>query len=109
MGIQSKGFLAGPRLYAGLISFPILTAFFDFIGLFGGYFSGCILMGLDGGIYWKKVFHSVSFMDVYGGFLKSLCFGVFTIGICAYEGYNAHIKSSYKGAVGVTVLTKVSC
>ena len=102
MGIHSKGFLAAPRLYAGLISFPILTAFFDLIGLFGGYFSGCILMGLDGDIYWKKVFHSVTFMDVYGGFLKSVCFGIFTIGICTYEGYNAHINSSYKGVQGVT-------
>ena len=102
MGIHSKGFLAGPRLYGGLISFPILTAFFDLIGLFGGYFSGCILMGLDGDIYWKKVFHSVTFMDVYGGFLKSVCFGIFTIGICTYEGYNTHIKSSYKGVQGVT-------
>jgi len=102
MGIHSKGFLAGPRLYAGLISFPILTAFFDLIGLFGGYFSGCILMGLDGDIYWKKVFHSVTFMDVYGGFLKSVCFGIFTIGICTYEGYNTHLNSSYKGVQGVT-------
>ena len=102
MGIHSKGFLAGPRLYAGLIGFPILTAFFDLIGLFGGYFSGCILMGLDGDIYWKKVFHSVTFMDVYGGFLKSVCFGMFTIGICTYEGYNTHINSSYKGVQGVT-------
>ena len=59
-------------------------------------------MGLDGDIYWKKVFHSVTFMDVYGGFLKSVCFGIFTIGICTYEGYNAHINSSYKGVQGVT-------
>ena len=41
-------------------------------------------------------------MDVYGGFLKSVCFGIFTIGICIYEGYNAHINSSYKGVQGVT-------
>lgn len=102
MGIHSIGFLAGPRLYAGLLSFPILTAFFDLIGLMGGYFSGCVLMGLDGDIYWKKVFHSVHFIDVYGGFIKSLCFGIFTIGICAYEGYYAHLNSSYKGIQGVT-------
>jgi phospholipid/cholesterol/gamma-HCH transport system permease protein len=102
MGINSIGFLSGPRLYAGLISFPILTAFFDLIGLYGGYFSGCIIMGLDGDIYWKKIFDSVHFVDVYGGFIKSLCFGVFTIGICTYEGYHCHLNSSYKGIRGVT-------
>lgn len=102
MGIHSIGFLSGPRIYAGLISFPILTAFFDLIGLCGGYFSGCLLMGLDSDIYWKKVFDSVHFVDVYGGFIKALCFGIFTIGICTYEGYNSHINSSYKGIRGVT-------
>lgn len=102
MGIHSIGFLSGPRIYAGLISFPILTAFFDLIGLCGGYFSGCVLMGLDSDIYWKKVFDSVHFVDVYGGFIKSLCFGIFTMGICTYEGYNSHINSSYKGIRGVT-------
>ena len=102
MGIHSKGFLVGPRLYAGLLSFPILTAFFDLIGLFGGYFSGSILLGLDGDIYWKKVFDSVTFMDVYGGFFKSVFFGIFTIGICTYEGYNSHINSTYKGVKGVS-------
>ncbi len=102
MGIHSIGFLSGPRLYAGLISFPILTTFFDLIGLLGGYFSGCVLMGLDGDIYWKKVFYNVQFVDVYGGFIKSVCFGIFTIGICTYEGYYAHLNSSYKGIQGVT-------
>ena len=45
---------------------------------------------------------SVHFVDVYGGFIKSLCFGVFTIGICTYEGYHCHLNSSYKGIRGVT-------
>lgn len=102
MGIGSKSFLVGPRLLAGFLCFPILTAIFDLIGLWGGYFSGSILMGLDGAIYWNKIFSSVEFIDVLGGFIKSFIFGLFTIGICCYEGYNCHIKSSYHGIRGVS-------
>lgn len=108
MGIDSAGFLVGPRLYAGLLCFPILTAFFDLIGLFGGYFSGSILMGLDGDIYWKKIFDSVHFSDVSGGLFKALIFGFFTMGICSFEGYHAHMKSSLKGIRGVTQAATVA-
>lgn len=103
MQIDSKGFLCGPRIYAALICFPILTAFFDLIGVWGGYFSGSCLMGLDADIYWKKVFASVQISDVYGGFLKSLVFGFLTLGICTYEGYYAHVNSSLKGVRAVTL------
>ena len=103
MQIDSKGFLSGPRIYAGLICFPILTAFFDIIGIFGGYFSGSFLMGLDADIYWKKVFQSVQVSDVYGGLFKALVFGFLTMGICTFEGYYAHVNSNFKGVRGVTL------
>ena len=103
MQIDSKGFLSGPRIYAGLICFPILTAFFDLIGIFGGYFSGSFLMGLDADIYWKKVFQSVQVSDVYGGLFKSFVFGFLTMGICTFEGYYAHVNSNLKGVRGVSL------
>ena len=103
MKIDSRGFLAGPRIYAGLICFPILTAFFDLIGIYGGYFSGSILMGLDAGIYWNKTVNSVQLIDVSGGFIKATIFGFLTMGICTFEGYNAHLKSAFKGIRGVTL------
>lgn len=103
MNIDSKGFLAGPRIIAGIICFPILTAFFDLVGIFGGYFSGSVLMGLDAGIYWNKTIDSVQLVDVNGGFLKATIFGFLTMGICTFEGYNAHIKSAFKGIRGVTL------
>ena len=36
MGINPLGYLVGPRLLAALLVFPIHTAFFDLIGIFGG-------------------------------------------------------------------------
>jgi len=102
MGIDPGGFLVAPRLLAAMVCFPMLTAVFDLIGIFGGYLSGCVLLNLDPGVYWKGVFQSVQWSDVQGGFVKSLVFGFLTISICAYGGFNAHRNSNLRGVRGVS-------
>ena len=49
MQIDPLGFLISPRIVAALISFPLLTALFDIIGIFGGYLTGVLLMDGDPG------------------------------------------------------------
>lgn len=102
MGISPKGFLVGPRLVAALICFPILTALFDLIGILGGYLTGSVLLNVDSGVYWNRVFESVAWTDVQGGFIKALAFGLLTISICAYRGFNTHRKASFPGVRGVS-------
>lgn len=102
MGIHSRGFLVGPRLVASFICFPILVAIFDLIGIFGGYLTGCVLLNVDGGVYWNRVFESVVWADVQGGFIKAWVFGLLTMSICAYRGYHTHRKASYPGVRGVS-------
>lgn len=105
MGIRPAGFLVGPRLLAALFCFPALTAVFDLIGIFGGYLTGSVLLNVDSGVYWARVFESVQPRDVAGGFVKALSFGILTIGICAYRGYNTHLKASAPGVRGVSEST----
>lgn len=102
MSIDPLGYLVGPRLLAAVICFPMLTAVFDLIGIFGGYVTGCLLLYVDGGVYWNRVFESVVWLDVQGGFIKSLVFGLVTIMICAYRGFNTHRKASFPGVRGVS-------
>ncbi len=102
MGVEPTGFLVGPRLVAAIICFPILTALFDLMGIFGGYLTGSVLLNVDAGVYWTRVFESVQPIDVAGGFIKALVFGCITIGICAYRGFNTHRKSSSPGVRGVS-------
>ena len=45
MRIDPVRYLISPRVAASIISFPLLTAFFDLIGIFGGYISGVLLSG----------------------------------------------------------------
>ena len=102
MSIDPLGYLVGPRLLAALVCFPMLTAVFDLIGIFGGYITGCLLLHVDAGVYWNRVFESVDWSDVQGGFIKSLVFGLITIMICAYRGFNTHRKASFPGVRGVS-------
>lgn len=105
MGINPLGYLVGARLVAALVVFPIHTVFFDFIGLAGGYVSGVLVLGQEPGVYWQSVQAGLRIEDVWGGFIKSLAFGLTVTAICAYEGFNTHRRSSEAGVRGVTQST----
>ncbi|MDB6119573.1 MAG: transporter permease, partial [Verrucomicrobiaceae bacterium] len=53
MGISSHAYLVAPRLIAAAIVYPLQTALFCTIGLWGGSVSGTMLLGLEPGIYWS--------------------------------------------------------
>jgi phospholipid/cholesterol/gamma-HCH transport system permease protein len=46
MGVDPVRYLISPRVAASIISFPLLTAFFDLIGIIGGYITGVLLINL---------------------------------------------------------------
>ena len=72
MRIDPLGYLISPRIAAAIISFPILTAFFDLIGIIGAWFSGCVLLGVNSGTYFYRVVASTQMDDIMGGFYKSI-------------------------------------
>ena len=98
-------YLISPRLIAALLVFPIQTAFFCLIGLVGGYLSGSVVLALQPGVYWSAVFHAVHPVDVRESMIKASVFGVLTIAICAYNGFNAHRRSTSSGARAVSAST----
>jgi phospholipid/cholesterol/gamma-HCH transport system permease protein len=105
MRIDSLAYLVSPRVAAALISFPLLTALFDVIGFAGGYFSGVVLVGADSGAYVYQLTTSVKWIDVLGGFIKSLVFGVIVVTVCCYHGYFTHLRKEGRGARGVSLST----
>lgn len=105
MRINPLGLLVSPRLYAALIAFPILTAFFDIVGIFGGHLTGVEMLGVDSGAYWNRIHEGVSVKNVMDGFIKALTFGLLTTVICTFQGYYTHIKASVPGARGVSQST----
>ncbi|AGW14074.1 MlaE family ABC transporter permease [Megalodesulfovibrio gigas] len=101
MDIPPMAYLVGPRIWASLISFPLLTAMFDVIGILGGYLTGVKLLGVNAGVYFHRIHASVELSDVMGGFYKSLLFAVLVSTICCYQGYYTHLRRDGAGPESV--------
>lgn len=102
MDMRPIRFLVTPRVAASIICFPLLTAFFDVIGILGGYFSGVVLLGINAGDYFARIETSVVMADVMGGFYKSIAFGVLVSLICCFHGFFTHLRTDSVGPEGVS-------
>jgi len=105
MDINPMRFLVSPRIAASVITFPLLTALFDVIGIIGGYLTGVLLLGVNSGIFFNRIYDSVVAKDINGGFIKSLVFALVVSTICCYQGYFTHMRSGGFGAKGVSLAT----
>jgi phospholipid/cholesterol/gamma-HCH transport system permease protein len=107
MAINPVQYLVSPRIIAGLISMPLLTAIFDVVGIYGAYLVGVGLLGVSSGSYFAGMEASVVFQDVWTGLLKSLSFGLIITWVCCYKGFNA--SSSAIGVGQATTESVVLC
>jgi len=105
MGIDPVRYLISPRIAASIISFPLLTAFFDLVGIIGGYLTGVVLLGTNAGTYFYRVQSSLGIVDIRGGFIKSLVFGAIVSCICCFQGYFCHMRNDGFGARSVGMAT----
>jgi phospholipid/cholesterol/gamma-HCH transport system permease protein len=113
MRIDPFRYLISPRITAAIISFPLLTAVFDFIGIIGGYISGVALLGLNAGVYSHSIQSNVDMKDLTDGFIKAIVFAVIVATVCCYQGYYVHMRKDSHGAKAVGLATTsavvVSC
>jgi phospholipid/cholesterol/gamma-HCH transport system permease protein len=100
MGLNPQRYLVVPKLLAGLITLPLLTAIFDVVGIFGGYVVGGKLLGLGRGTYFGEMANYIDMQDILEGIYKSLTFGVLITWVCSYKGYHSGF-----GAEGVSKAT----
>jgi phospholipid/cholesterol/gamma-HCH transport system permease protein len=106
MAIDPYKYLIAPRLLAALISMPVLTALFIFVGIFGGYFVGVILFEVSPGSYLGGMYDSVLWRDIVMGSLKSFVFGLIMIWVATAKGFYLHLdKSGAHGSEGVSKVT----
>lgn len=87
MAVNPMKYLVVPKVIAGLIAVPLLTAIFDVVGIFGGYLVGVHLLGVGAGTYFSEMRNMVEMSDIWGGFLKSLSFGLIVTWVCTYKGF----------------------
>jgi phospholipid/cholesterol/gamma-HCH transport system permease protein len=105
MAIDSHAYLITPRLIACIIAMPLLTSFFDVVGMAGGYAIGVNLLGVNAGDFMEGIRSSVVWEDVYMGIVKSLCFAVLIIWICTYKGFYSGVDEGNFGPEQVSRAT----
>ena len=105
MRIDPLRYLIAPRIIASIISFPLLTALFDLVGIVGGYIAGVLILGANAGTYFYRVQASTDMADVTEGFVKAIVFAVIVSTVCCYQGYFAHMRSESHGAKAVGLAT----
>lgn len=106
MGIDPIRYLVSPRLAASLVGLPLLTAFFDIIGIIGGYLTAVILLKTNGGTYIYGLQYSVTSLDVRVGFIKAVVFAIIIATVCCFQGYFCHMRTDSAGAKAVGLATR---
>jgi len=90
MAVDPMKRVIAPRFLAGFISMPLLAAIFSLVGVYGGYFVGVGLLGVDDGAFWSQMQDRVElYEDILNGVIKSLVFGFVAVWIAVFEGYDA--------------------
>lgn len=100
MAVDPIHHLMVPRVLAGIISVPLLTAMFIVVGILGGYLVSVYSLGLPSGTFIAVMTDSVTDIDVISGFVKSVVFGLAVAWISCYRGWKCGF-----GAVGVNAAT----
>jgi phospholipid/cholesterol/gamma-HCH transport system permease protein len=105
MRIDPLRYLVSPRITASIISFPLLTAVFDLVGIFGGYVSGVLLLGANASTYVYRVQTSMDMKDITDGLIKAVVFAIVVSTVCCYQGYFTHMRTDSHGAQAVGLST----
>ncbi len=90
MAVDPVQRVVAPRFLAGFISMPLLAGIFSAVGVYGGFFVGVGLLGVDDGAFWSQMQDKVELeADIYNGVIKSIVFGFVAAWIALFEGYDA--------------------
>jgi phospholipid/cholesterol/gamma-HCH transport system permease protein len=110
MAIDPLKYVISPKVIAGILSLPLLTAFFDLVGIAGGYLVGVKLLGVNEGAYIGKMVTAITFTDIYGGILKSFVFGLLITWIASFMGFYAQptTEGVSRATTNAVVLTSLS-
>jgi len=89
MGVDPLQRIVAPRLWAGFVSLPLLTAIFNVVAIYGGMMVAVEWMGGDQGGFWSGIQAEVDIWDDIGkGVLKSVAFAVVVTWIAVFQGYD---------------------
>jgi phospholipid/cholesterol/gamma-HCH transport system permease protein len=88
--------LVAPRLFALVISLPLLTVIADMVGIGGGWVTATLLYSIPSGVFINAVRDGITSDDLIGGMVKPLVFAIIIGTISCRQGL-----STEGGTVGV--------
>ena len=90
IGVDPLKRVLRPRLWAGMISMPILAQIFNMVAIWGAVAVGVDWLQVDAGSFWANMQSAVEFReDVVNGLIKSVAFGAAVTWIAVFQGYDA--------------------
>ncbi len=108
MAVNPLNYLVVPRLLAGVLMLPILTAIADFCGVIGGHLLGTRVLGINPGTYIGRTLDYVDVSDIFYGLTKALCFGLIISLIACFRGYYATGGAEGVGKAGTKAVVLAS-
>jgi phospholipid/cholesterol/gamma-HCH transport system permease protein len=88
--------LVAPRLFALLVSLPLLTVLADVLGIFGGWVTAILLYSMSSSVFIAAVRDGLTTDDLIGGVVKPLVFSIIIGTIACRQGLDTE-----GGTVGV--------
>jgi phospholipid/cholesterol/gamma-HCH transport system permease protein len=88
MGTDPLRKLVAPRLYATLITLPVLTVLADFVAMIGGAVISVTVAHLTSNEYWSSGYQSLGYPDMVQGLIKPVLFAFVISLVGCYFGLN---------------------
>ncbi len=86
MGLNPIRFVVVPKLWAMLVSMPLLSILALLIGILGGLMVGITYMGITPTAFYNELLRSLFFSDVMIGILKSISYAIIITIVGTYRG-----------------------
>ena len=88
LGANPIRYLVVPRFLACFLLIPLLTAFADAVGIFGGWLIGTQVMGVNSFYWWLHSKQFIAIYDVECGLMKSFFYGGAIALVSCYQGFD---------------------
>jgi len=103
-------YLVVPRLIAGVVMIPLLTAFSMAFGIGGGYVVAVKLKAVNAAFYWDNTTRWTQPSDILVGLIKSAVFAMIIVVVACYRGFNTSggAEGVGKATTGTVVIASVA-
>ena len=109
LGTNPIRYLVIPRLFAFLLTMPVLTVFSNVFGVIGGYLVSVYALGVPGEVYFSAITTFMAVPDFMHGFITCCIFAFMIATVCCYKGISTRggaegVGKSTTGAVVTTIV-----